>query len=73
MIVSIINNDIVENMIVIDDTDDASKFGGVPASKDDYIGKKISHTTLEDRVSTLETETADLNEALNMILTGVTE
>ena len=29
--------------------------------------------TLNDRVSTLETDTADLQEALNMILTGVTE
>lgn len=29
--------------------------------------------TIEERVDTLETDTAELHEALNMILTGVTE
>lgn len=68
---------LIENIIVCASDEIATQFGAVPFYGGAKIGEVYSPPpdppTLEDRVSTLETETADLNEALNMILTGVTE
>ena len=41
--------------------------------EDDGQGEPEAPATLENRVSDLETDTADLAEALDMILSGVTE
>lgn len=73
----------IENMIVCEDDATAEAFGAVPS----YEGAKIGDTydppppppTLEERVGTLEQSKAnqadvdELNEALNMILTGATK
>lgn len=76
------DENIIENMIVCEDDATAEAFGAVPA----YEGAKIGDTydppppplTLEERVGSLEQSKAnqadvdELNEALNMILTGAT-
>jgi hypothetical protein len=43
------------------------------AEQEETLIPESASPTLETRVETLETETADLSEALTMILTGVTE
>lgn len=45
----------------------------VGSLEDCDLGGQETRITLEDRVATLETDTADLAEALDMILSGVTE
>lgn len=82
----IITDNIITNIIVCDSDEIAAQFGAVPSYDGAKIGDPYDpppepepEPTLEDRVSTLETSKADqtsvdeLNEALNMILTGVTE
>jgi hypothetical protein len=51
----------------------AIAYNGEYTVEDDGEPEPESNPTLEDRVGTLETDTADLAEALNMILEGVTE
>lgn len=48
-------------------------WGGEYTTEDDDQGEPEAPITLENRVSDLETDTADLAEALDMILSGVTE
>ena len=48
-------------------------YNGEYTIEDDCQGEPEAPTTLENRVSDLETDTADLAEALDMILSGVTE
>lgn len=76
----IVEADVIQNIIVCDSDSTAAVFGAVPS----YDGAKIGDAyapppppepepTLDERVTTLEGDTADLHEALDMILTGVTE
>lgn len=47
---------------------------GVGSLENDALGESEARVTLEERVTTLEDSTADLAEALNMILSsGVAE
>lgn len=76
------DENIIENMIVCADDVTAEEFGAVPSYEGAKIGDKYDPPppppTLEERVGNLEQSMANqadvdkLNEALNMILTGVT-
>ena len=48
-------------------------YNGEYTIEDDGEEESPSTPSLEDRVGTLEADTADLSEALDMILSGVTE
>ena len=48
-------------------------YNGEYTIEDDGQGEPEAPITLENRVDALETDTADLAEALDMILSGVTE
>ena len=48
-------------------------YNGEYTIEDDGQGEQEAPITLENRVDALETDTADLAEALDMILSGVTE
>jgi hypothetical protein len=48
-------------------------FNGEYTIEDDGQEEPEHNPTIEDRVGILETETSDLSEALEMILSGVTE
>ena len=73
----IVSDGVISNIIVCADDQTGAAFGALPW----YDGAVIDATynpppdaaTLEDRVGNLETSTTELQEALNMILTGVTE
>ena len=56
-----------------EETAKAEAFNGEYTIEDDDQGEPEAPITLENRVSDLETDTADLAEALDMILSGVTE
>ena len=75
----------ITNIIVCDNDEAAEQFGAVPSYDGARIGDPYNpppppapEPTLDERVTALETEKAsqadvdDLNEALNMILTGYT-
>ena len=79
----IVADNIITNIIVCDDDATAASFGAVPSYDGARIGDAYDpppepepEPTLDDRVSSLETTKADqtdvdeLNEALDMILTG---
>ena len=79
----IVTDNIITNIIVCADDDTAASFGAVPSYDGARIGDPYDpppepepEPTLDDRVSSLETTKADqtdvdeLNEALDMILTG---
>ena len=51
----------------------AEAYNGEYTIEDDDQGEQETPITLENRVDALETDTADLAEALDMILSGVTE
>ena len=81
----IITDNIITNIIVCASDEAAAQFGAVPGYEWARIGEPYDpppepepEPTLDDRVSTLEATKADqtdvdeLNEALNMILTGYT-
>lgn len=51
----------------------AEAYNGEYTIEDDGQGEPEAPITLENRVDALETDTADLAEALDMILSGVTE
>lgn len=78
----VVENEKIKNMIVCEDDATAEEFGAVPAYEGAKIGDKYDPPppppTLEERVGSLEKSKAnqadvdELNEALNMILTGVT-
>ena len=81
----IITDNIITNIIVCASDEAAAQFGAVPSYDGARIGDSYQpphepepEPTLDDRVSTLEATKADqtdvdeLNEALNMILTGYT-
>ena len=81
----IITDNIITNIIVCASDEAAAQFGAVPSYDGARIGDPYDpppepepEPTLDDRVSTLEATKADqtdvdeLNEALNMILTGYT-
>ena len=79
----VVENGKIENMIVCEDDATAEAFGAVPAYEGAKIGDKYDPPppppTLEERVGSLEKSKAnqadvdELNEALNMILTGATK
>lgn len=48
-------------------------YNGVYTIEDDGLGEAEASATLEDRVGTLETDSTEMKEALDMILNGVTE
>ena len=56
-----------------EETAKAEAFNGEYTIEDDDQGEQETPITLENRVDALETDTADLAEALDMILSGVTE
>lgn len=56
-----------------EETAKAEAINGEYIIEDDDQGEPEAPITLENRVSDLETDTADLAEALDMILSGVTE
>ena len=79
----IVSDNIITNIIVCADDATAASFGAVPSYDGARIGDPYDpppppepEPTLDDRVSSLETTKADqtdvdeLNEALDMILTG---
>lgn len=79
----IVADNIITNIIVCADAATAASFGAVPSYDGARIGDPYDpppepepEPTLDDRVSSLETTKADqtdvdeLNEALDMILTG---
>lgn len=79
----ILTNNTITNIIVCDSDEIAAQFGAVPSYDGARIGDPYNpppppapEPTLDERVSSLETEKAnqtdvdELNEALNMILTG---
>lgn len=79
----ILSNTIITNIIVCDSDETAAQFGAVPSYDGARIGDTYApppppepEPTLDERVSALETTKADqtdvdeLNEALDMILTG---
>ena len=79
------NENTISNIIVCENDEIAYQFGAVPSYDGAKIGDPYDpppapepEPTLDDRVSTLEATKADqtdvdeLNEALNMILTGYT-
>ena len=81
----IITDNIITNIIVCASDEIAAQFGAVPSYEGARIGDTYSppepeppDPTLDERVTSLETEKAsqadvdELNEALNMILTGYT-
>ena len=81
----ILNDNIITNIIVCDSDETAAQFSAVPSYDGARIGDPYDpppepepEPTLDDRVSTLEATKADqtdvdeLNEALDMILTGYT-
>ena len=81
----IITDNIITNIIVCASDEAAAQFGAVPSYDGARIGDTYSPPepeppapTLDERVTSLETEKAsqadvdELNEALNMILTGYT-
>ena len=81
----ILSGNIITNIIVCDSDEIAAQFGAVPSYDGARIGDPYNpppppapEPTLDERVSSLETTKADqtdvdeLNEALNMILTGYT-
>lgn len=81
----LITDNTITNIIVCDDDQTAASFGAVPWYDGAKIGDLYNpppppepDPTLDDRVSTLEATKADqtdvdeLNEALDMILTGYT-
>ena len=78
-------DNIITNIIVCSDNATAAQFGAVPSYEGARIGDTYApppppepEPPLDDRVSSLETTKADqtdvdeLNEALDMILTGYT-
>ena len=78
----ILESGIISNIICCDDESVASKVGAVPSYENAKIGDlynppELNPTepapTLDERVGNLEEDTAELHEALDMILTGVTE
>lgn len=75
----IVKDGIIENVAVFYDEKLAKKLGALPYYVGAEIGQpytpepEIQTTTLEERVGSLEDDTKDLHEALDMILTGVTE
>lgn len=81
----IVVDSIIENIIVCENSTTAAEFDAVPSYEGARIGDPYDPPpppdpppTLEKRVESLETGKADqqqvdeLNEAMNMILTGVT-
>ena len=81
----IITDNIITNIIVCTSDETAAQFGAMPSYDGARIGDTYSPPepeppapTLDERVTSLETEKAsqadvdELNEALNMILTGYT-
>ena len=48
-------------------------YNGEYTIEDDGQGEPEANATLEDRVGTLETDSTEMKEALDMILSGVTE
>ena len=81
----IITDNIITNIIVCASDEAAAQFGAMPSYDGARIGDTYSPPepeppapTLDERVTSLETEKAsqadvdELNEALNMILTGYT-
>lgn len=81
----ILKQNTITNIIVCDSDETAAQFSAVPSYEGARIGDPYDpppapdpEPTLDDRVSSLETTKADqtdvdeLNEALNMILTGYT-
>lgn len=81
----IITDNIITNIIVCASDEAAAQFGAMPSYDGAKIGDTYTPPepeppapTLDERVTALETEKAsqadvdDLNEALNMILTGYT-
>ena len=84
----IITDNIITNIIVCASDEAAAQFGAVPSYDGARIGEPYdpppepepepTAPTLDERVTALETEKAnqtdvdELNEALNMILTGYT-
>lgn len=48
-------------------------WGGEYTIEDDGLGEQEAPITLENRVSELETDSTEMKEALDMILSGVTE
>lgn len=81
----IITDNIITNIIVCASDEIAAQFGATPSYDGARIGDPYAPPepeppapTLDERVTALETEKAsqadvdDLNEALNMILTGYT-
>ena len=83
----IITDNIITNIIVCTSDETAAQFGAMPSYDGARIGDPYApppppepepEPTIDQRVSTLETTKADqtdvdeLNEALNMILTGYT-
>ena len=81
----IVTDNIITNIIVCADDATAASFGAVPSYDGASIGDTYfppepepPAPTLDERVTSLETEKAsqadvdELNEALNMILTGYT-
>ena len=84
----ILTNNTITNIIVCDSDEIAAQFGAVPSYDGARIGDAYDPPpepepeppapTLDERVTALETEKAnqtdvdELNEALNMILTGYT-
>lgn len=81
----ILSGDTIANIIVCADEETAAQFGAVPSYEGARIGDTYDPPepeppapTLDERVTALETEKAsqadvdELNDALNMILTGYT-
>ena len=81
----IVENGIIKNVIICDSDEIAEYFGAVPSYSGARIGDAYSpppppppEPTLEERVAAMETgkaeqtEVDELNEVLNMILTGYT-
>ena len=73
----IVSDGLISNIIVCSDEQTAAALGALPWYEGAGIGATYNPPpdppTLEDRVGNLETSTTELQEALNMILTGVTE
>lgn len=72
----IVSDGVISNIIVCSDEQTASALGALPWYEGAGIGAAYSPPpgppTLEDRVGNLETSTTELQEALDMILTGYT-
>ena len=74
----IVDDGIIQNLIVCDNDKTANQLGALPGYDGATIGEPYSPPepepvlTLEDRVTSLEGDTEELHEALDMILTGYT-